>query len=88
LKPPRYITDLSTRSELLEALDWDEEAFQSLMKDCGDVLSEIKNINDAEDALHRLQTELSISLGEKVANLAITYYITLLARNEEKGEQN
>ncbi len=86
MKPPRYIVDLSARSELLEALDWDEEAFKSLMEDCRDVLSEIENINDAEDALLRLQTELSISLGEKVANLAITYYLNLLARNEEKGD--
>jgi hypothetical protein len=86
LKPPRYIVDLSTRSELLEALDWDEEAFKSLMEDCRDVLSEIENINDAEDALLRLQSDLSISLGEKVAILEITYYLYLLARNEEKGD--
>ena len=76
--PPKYVTRLAMRNELLEALDWDEEALAEVLKDCGDVISEIEDTTQARPFLERLQTELIISRGETVAKLAITYYLECL----------
>jgi len=79
--------NLSLRSELLEALDWDEDALAEVMKDCEDVLSEIKDINNAKETLQRLRDELSLSRGEEVMKLAITYYLNILMNSSAKEKE-
>lgn len=75
MKHASYLERLALRNELLEALDWDETAFEEVMQDCADVLSEIGDTSQARSVLERLQTELVISRGDRVAKLAITYYL-------------
>jgi hypothetical protein len=75
VKHASYLERLALRNELLEALDWDETAFEEVMQDCADVLSEIGDTSQARSVLERLQTELVISRGDRVAKLAITYYL-------------
>ena len=78
------ITRLSLRNELLEALDWDEDALSEVMKDCDDALSQITKVSEAGSALQRLRTELSLSRGEDVAKIAITYYLHSLNEKPTK----
>ena len=80
-----YINNLSLRSELLEALDWDEEELKSVLETCDEVLSEIADISEAKDCLERLQTELIISRGEFVAKTAISYYLNSIMKQQNEG---
>lgn len=84
MKHLHQLNRLSMRSELLEALDWDEDALTEIMKDCDEVLSEIKDVSEAENALQNLQTELIISRDETIAKLAITYYLECLMTPSSK----
>lgn len=79
-----HIVRLSLRNELLEALDWDEDALSDVMKDCNDALSHVTKISEAEPALKRLHTELSLSRGEDIAKIAITYYLHSLNEKPTK----
>jgi hypothetical protein len=80
-----YINNLSLRSELLEALDWDEEELKNVLETCNEVLSEITDISQARDCLERLQTELIISRGEFVAKTAISYYLNNMMKQQNEG---
>jgi len=64
--------NLAEETELLEALEWDEEALASLTERCGTALDGVKTGAQAARVLAELQSEIASEWGDRVSQLAIT----------------
>lgn len=71
LVPP----NLAEETELLEALEWDEEALSQVIEKCKASLSGLDTESQAAKSLKDLHEELVTERGEHVARLAITLFL-------------
>jgi hypothetical protein len=68
-------SSLAEETELLESLDWDEEALVSVLKKCKDALEKSDTESQASHAIRSLHSDLIKERGETVAKLAITLFL-------------
>jgi len=64
--------NLAEETELLEALDWDEESLTQVIDECKEALEGLATGAQAAESLKRLSEKLIASRGERVARIAIT----------------
>ena len=69
---PLIPLNLAEETELLEALEWDEEALAALAERCRTALDGVKTGLQASKVLSDLKSEIASELGERVSQLAIT----------------
>jgi hypothetical protein len=69
---PLIPLNLVEETELLEALEWDEEALASLIERCSSALDGVKTGLQASRVLAELQSEITSEWGQRVSQLAIT----------------
>lgn len=72
---PLIPPNLAEETELLEALDWDEEALAQVVAKCRESLSGLDTQSQAAGALKALHSELVTEWGEHVARLSITLFL-------------
>ncbi len=75
MKPLLVPPNLAEETELLEALEWDEEALSQVIEKCRGALSEIETGSQAAKSLRDLHEELVAERGECVARLVITLFL-------------
>lgn len=78
-------SNLAEKTELLEALDWDEDALFDTLDMCQSVLEQATTESEAAALLMKLQSILVATRGEIVAKLAISLYLKKVIQqtNEE-----
>lgn len=85
MKTFSFPSNLAEETELLEALEWDEDVLRETLQVCQDALDTAHDEKSAALALQNLHSELKRSRGETVAKLAITLFLrrAIQYRNEE-----
>jgi hypothetical protein len=66
---------LAEETELLEAMEWDEEGMAEVLHLCWSTLSAAENEATASQALRDLNARLTAERGENVARLAISLFL-------------
>ena len=84
MKVPMTPPGVHMVTELLEALDWDEEMLESLMVMFVTTLSDIKDPIDAERKMLQLKNDVSLLLGEEIAKMAINAFMVLVTHWSDK----
>ena len=66
---------LAEETELLEAMEWDEEGLGEVLELCNSILSAAGDEIEAAAALQVLNTRLTDEYGERVSRLAISLFL-------------
>lgn len=75
MKPLLVPSCLAEETELLEAMEWDEEGMGEVLDLCGSYLESVESEATAAEALRDLEARLSAERGEKVSRLAISLFL-------------
>lgn len=78
-------SNLAEKTELLEALDWDEDALFDTLDMCQSVLEQAATESEAATSLMMLQSILVETRGEIVAKLAISLYLKSVIQQTNEG---
>ena len=78
-------SNLAEKTELLEALDWDEDALFDTLDMCQSVLEQAATESEAATLLVKLQSILVETRGEIVAKLAISLYFKSVIQQTNEG---
>lgn len=75
MRPLLVPSCLAEETELLEAMEWDEEGMAEVLDLCKEVLGASGSEAEAAKALRELSTKLASERGEKVSRLAISLFL-------------
>ena len=84
MKVPLTPTGLHMVTELLEALDWDEEMLVHLMEMFVKALAETRDPLDAERKMLKLKSEISGLFNEEIAHMAVNAFIVSVTHWTDK----
>jgi len=68
-------TCLAEETELLEAMEWDEEEMAAVLDLCAFHVSGTENVESAISEISSLHKKITSEWGEKVARLAISLFL-------------
>lgn len=84
MKPILVPSCLAEETELLEAMDWNEEAVEEILETCRLSLGSAATEPEAEFALRELSTKLVSKHGLLVARLAISLFLKQVMQNQKQ----
>lgn len=78
---------LSEETELLEALDWDEDALSEIINQCISAFEDVTTEFETQKALNHLYSTLKEQRNEQIAKFTIALFLKrTLQHNKEEAE--
>lgn len=75
MKPQFFPSCLAEETELLEALDWDEEALHEVIEQCQSAFEDVTTEFETKAAMNCLYATLTEQRGEQIAKFTISLFL-------------